>query len=145
MPKLIRRFFFLDLLNTRLKCIIKLFPRGIKKLKEGVMMGNKEQSNYSEILQKLRIAQESLDQVMAIAQAQEPPIPCDNDNALRAKGQPVKVVYKGVDYLYPSIREAARYNNVSESSIRHSLKQKDSYQTKGRTFSYYNPVTLKLP
>lgn len=135
----------MDLRNTRLKRIIKLFHRGIEKLKEGVMMGNKERSNYSEILHKLRIAQESLDQVMAIAKAQEPPIPCGNDSALRAKGQPIKVVYKGVDYLYPSIREAARYNNVSESSIRHSLKRKGSYQTKGRTFSYYNPVTLKLP
>ena len=109
------------------------------------MMGNKEQSNYHEILHQLRIAQKSLDQVMAIAKAQEPPIPYGNGMNSRIKGQPVKVVYKGVTYLYPSIREAARYNSVSESSIRHSLKHKDSYWVKGRTFSYYNPVTLELP
>ena len=109
------------------------------------MMGTKEQSNYGEIIRQLRIAQKSLDQVMAIAKAQEPPIPYGNDIRSRVKGQPVKVVFKDVAYLYPSIREAARYNGVSESSIRHSLKRKDSYQTKGRTFSYYNPVTLQLP
>ena len=108
-------------------------------------MGTKEQSNYGEIIRQLRIAQKSLDQVMAIAKAQEPPIPYGNDIRSRVKGQPVKVVFKDVAYLYPSIREAARYNGVSESSIRHSLKRKDSYQTKGRTFSYYNPVTLQLP
>ena len=108
-------------------------------------MGTKEQSNYGEIIRQLRIAQKSLDQVMAIAKAQEPPIPYGNDIRSRVKGQPVKVVFKDVAYLYPSIREAARYNGVSESSIRHSLKRKDSYQTKGRTFSYYDPVTLQLP
>ena len=111
----------------------------------GSKEGSKEQSNYSEILRQLRIAQKSLDQVMAIAKAQEPPIPYGDNMNSRIKGQPVKVIYKGVAYLYPSIREAARYNGVSESSIRHSLKHKDSYQTKGRTFSYYDPVTLQLP
>lgn len=109
------------------------------------MMGSKEHSNYSEILRQLRIAQKSLDQVMAIAKAQEPPIPYGGNIRSRVKGQPVKVVFKGVPYLYPSIREAARYNSVSESSIRHGLKHKDSYQTRGRTFSYYDPVTLQLP
>ena len=113
------------------------------------MMGSKEeskeQSNYSEILRQLRIAQKSLDQVLAIAQAKEPPIPYGNDMNSRSKGQPVKVVFKDVAYLYPSIREAARYTNMSESSIRHGLKRKGSYHANGRTFSYYNPVTLKLP
>lgn len=137
--------FYLDLLIARLKCIIKLFLRGIEKFKEGDMMGSKDQRDYDELLHQLRIAQKSLDQIMAIAKAKEPPIPYGNDLNSRVKGQPVKVLFKGVSYLYPSIREAARYNNMSESSIRHGLKRKGSYHANGRTFSYYNPVTLKLP
>lgn len=121
-------------------------PKGIESLKKVITVGFAKDMPYGELLKELRIAQDSLSRVMAMVEAQEPPIAYGNDKALQnAKGQPIKVEYNGVDYLYPSIREAAHYNNISESSIRQSLKRKDVYRTKGRVFSYYEPTTLTLP
>lgn len=124
----------------------KYVPKGMESLKKVITVEFAKDMPYSELLKELRTAQDSLSRVMAMVEAQEPPIAYGNDKALQvAKGQPIKVVYKGIDYLYPSIREAARYNHISESSIRQTLKRKSSYKAKGRTFSYYEPVTLNLP
>lgn len=124
----------------------KYVPKGIESLKKVITVGFAKGMPYSELLKELRTAQDSLSRIRAMVEAQEPPIAYGNDKALQvAKGQPIKVVYKGIDYLYPSIREAARYNNISESSIRQALKHKSSYKAKNRTFSYYEPVTLNLP
>lgn len=114
----------------------------------GVKSNSREMS-YPEIDKELRIAQSSLDKVLAAIQAKEPPLAYGNDRAIRdskpLRGHMVKVTYNQADYLYPSIREAARFNHIDESSIRKNLKRKEFYHTRNRVFSYYKPHTMALP
>ncbi len=115
-------------------------------------MGTKVSSSemsYAEISKQLRTAQSSLDKVLAWVQAKEPPLAYGNDQAIRdsrpLKGHMVKVKYNDTEYLYPSIREAARFNHIGESNIRYNLKRRPTYRVKNRVFSYYRPHTMTLP
>ena len=106
----------------------------------------KQIKNWDEALEVMNQLQKEVDSLVNWGLAHTPPIPYSRK--LKSTGHPVYVIYDGVTYRYPSIREAARYNNVSESAIRKGLKKKPQYVINGRIFYYpklKDQETMTLP
>lgn len=97
---------------------------------------------YEEIITSLKAAQKELDKLVAWAKSETPPIPYKENLDNVRQGNRIKVVWQGKTFYYPSIREASRYINIPESSIRGHLKKHPSYYRDGCLISY---DSLKLP